>query len=84
MGTEKSGQNKIQNHGYWKECSRYVHIEKHGYWKELTRRDVLDTTLCNKVCHWLETGRWLSSGSLISSTTKSDLHDIAEICWKCR
>jgi hypothetical protein len=40
---------------------------------------VLDTTLCDKVCQWPMAGRLFSSGSPVSSTNKSDLHDIAEI-----
>ena len=28
------------------------------------------TTLCDKVCQWLATGRWLSPGSPVSSTNK--------------
>ena len=43
----------------------------------LLRRDVLDTTLYDKVCQWLATGRWFSPGTLISSTQKTDRHDIA-------
>ena len=34
------------------------------------------TTLCNKVCQWLAAGRWFS---LVSSTDKTDHHDITEI-----
>jgi hypothetical protein len=30
----------------------------------LHRRGVLDTTLCDKVCQWLATGRWFSPGIL--------------------
>ena len=37
------------------------------------------TTLCDKVCQWLTTGRWFSPGALVSSINKTDLHDIAEI-----
>ena len=33
---------------------------------------ILNTTLCDKVCQWLATGRWLSP---VSSTNKTDLHD---------
>jgi len=40
------------------------------------------TTLCNKVCQWIETGRWFSSGPPVSSTTKTARHDIAEIFLK--
>ena len=36
-------------------------------------------TLCDKVCQWLATGRWFSP---VSSTNKTDRHDIAEILLK--
>jgi hypothetical protein len=45
----------------------------------LLRRGVLDTTLCDKVCQWLATGRWFSQGIAVSSTNKTDCHDITEI-----
>ena len=34
------------------------------------------------VCQWLTTGRWISSGIPVSSTNKTDCHDIAEILLK--
>ena len=37
------------------------------------------TALCDKVCQWLATGRWFSFGPLVSSTNKTDRHDITEI-----
>ena len=40
------------------------------------------TTLCYKVCQWLTTDRWFSPGPLVSSTNKTDRHDIAEILLK--
>ena len=40
------------------------------------------TTLCDKVCQWLTTALWFSPGPLVSSTNKTDLHDIAEILLK--
>ena len=40
------------------------------------------TTLCDKVCQWLATGRWLSPGLPVSSTNKTDRHDITEILLK--
>ena len=46
------------------------------------RRGVLDTSLCDEVCQWLETGRWFSPGTPISSTNKTDRHDITEILLK--
>ena len=45
-------------------------------------RGVLVTTLCDKVCQWLATGWWFSSGTPVSSTNKTDRHDIAEILLK--
>jgi hypothetical protein len=43
------------------------------------RRGVLDTTLCDKVCQWLAAGQWFSTGTPVSSTNKTDRHDITEI-----
>ena len=42
----------------------------------------IDTTLCDKVCQWLTASRWLSSGTPVSSTNKSERYDIAEILLK--
>ena len=46
------------------------------------RQGVLDITLCDKICQWLATGRWFSPGTLVSSTNKTDCHDITEILLK--
>ena len=43
---------------------------------------VLDTTLCDKVCQWLATGRWFSPGITGSSTNTTNCHDITEILLK--
>ena len=43
---------------------------------------VLDTTLCDKVCQWLATGRCLSPGTPVSFSNKSDRHNFAEILLK--
>jgi hypothetical protein len=43
---------------------------------------VLDTTLCDKVCELLVTGQWFSLDPLVSSTSKTDRHNIAEIMLK--
>ena len=40
------------------------------------------TTLCDKVCQWLVIGLWFSSGLPVSSTNKTDCHDITEILLK--
>ena len=42
-------------------------------------RGVLDTTLCDKVCHWLATGQWFSPGTPVSSTNKTESHDISSV-----
>ena len=47
---------------------------KHCSWQ-----GVLDTTLCDKVCQCLATGQWFSHGTPVSSTNKTDHHDITEI-----
>ena len=47
-----------------------------------SRWGVLDTTLCDKICQWLATGRWFSPGTPVSSTYKTDCHDITEILLK--
>ena len=40
------------------------------------------TTLCDKVCQWLATDQWFSPGPSVSSTDKTDRHDITEILLK--
>ena len=55
-------------------CS--CHFEYHSW------RCVLDTTLYDKVCQWLTTGRWFSPDTPVSSTIKTDRHDITEISLK--
>ena len=55
--------------------SAYYHwsceFESRSWW------DVLDTAVCDKVCQWLETGRWFSPG-----TNKIDCHNITEMLLK--
>jgi hypothetical protein len=46
------------------------------------RQGVLDTTLCDKVCQWLAAGWWFSLGPPVSSTNKTDRHDITKILLK--
>ena len=41
--------------------------------------DILDTTLCDQVCLSLATGQWFSPCTLVTSTNKTDRHDINEI-----
>jgi len=42
----------------------------------------LDTTLCDIVCQWLATDLWFFPGTPVSSTNKTDRHDITEILLK--
>ena len=42
-------------------------------------RGVLDIILCDKVCQWLAAGQGFYLGTPVSSTNKTDCHDIAEI-----
>jgi hypothetical protein len=42
------------------------------------------TTLCDKACQLLATRRWFSPGPPISSTNKTDRHDIAAILFKVK
>jgi hypothetical protein len=46
------------------------------------RQCVFDTTLCDKCCHWLVTVRWFSLGAPVSSTNKTDCHDVTDILLK--
>jgi hypothetical protein len=45
-------------------------------------RGVLNTSICDQVSQWLATGQWFSQGTLVSSTNKTDRHDITEILLK--
>ena len=45
-------------------------------------RGAFDTTLCDKVSHWLTTGRWFSPCTPVSSTNRTDRHDITDILLK--
>ena len=38
--------------------------------------------ICDKVCQWLATGQWFSPGIAVSSTNRTDHHDIAKILLK--
>ena len=45
-------------------------------------RGVYDTTLCDKVCLCPATGRWFSPVTPVSSSNKTDHHDITDILLK--
>ena len=44
--------------------------------------DNISTYSNNKVCQWLATGQWFSPCTPVSSTNKTDRHDITEIFLK--
>ena len=48
----------------------------------LFRQGAHDTTLCDKVCQWLATGRWFPQGTQVSSSHETDSHDVTEILLK--
>ena len=58
----------------------HQYISPLTFWVWILSR-VLDTTLCDKVYQWLAAGQWFSPGTPVSSTNKTDRHDIAEIDW---
>ena len=47
-------------------------------------RGVLDTSVCDKVRLRLAVGQWFSTGTPVSSTNKTDCHDITEILLKVK
>ena len=51
------------------------------FWVQISIRVRL-TTLCDKVCQWLAKGQWFSPGLSVSSTNKTDRHNISEILLK--
>jgi hypothetical protein len=78
---EIKGPSRSWSHGSWisnnlcNQCLSTLNM-----WVRIPlRRGVLDTTLYDKVCQWLATGRWYSPGTQASSTNKTDRHNITEI-----
>ena len=54
----------------------YCEFESRWWW------GVIDPSLCDKVCQWLTAGGWFFPGAPVSSTKKTDRHDITEILLK--
>ena len=61
-------------------CRPYHH--KNCEFESSSWRGVFDTTSRDKVCQWHVTSRWFSPGTQVSSTYKTDRHDITEIVLK--
>ena len=58
------------------------YVKRHmcsSYYYNCYSSGVLDTTLCDKVCQSLAAGRWVSPGTPVSSTNKTDSYDKTEI-----
>jgi hypothetical protein len=72
-------------HMEWQCHATYVMWNVHMLYRPLTwflillRWGVLHTTLCNKVCQWLAAGMWFTLGTPVSSTNKTDIHDIQNV-----
>ena len=81
---KKRGPSWLWSYGSWSNdylCNQCLSLLK--LWVRTPFRwGVLDTTLCGKVCQWLATGRLFSPGTPVSSTNKTQHHDIAEILLK--
>ena len=57
-------------------------LYKYSSIPNIENKSLDDSTLCDKVCQWLATGQWFSPGTPVSSTNKTDRHDITEILLK--
>ena len=56
----------------------FIHIQGRGR-RGFDGMVVGSTTICDKVCQLLATGRWFFPGPPASSTNITDRHDITEI-----
>ena len=60
-------------------CRTTYAISANHHWRcgfeSRSGRDVLDTTLCDKVCQWLATGPWFSHCPPVYSSNKTDCYD---------
>ena len=56
-------------------------ISAYHHWWSWVRNSIRArcTTWWDEVCQWLATDRWFSPGPSVSSTNKTDRHDIAEM-----
>ena len=66
--------------GFTTNCTISAHQHLSCEFEFLSWPDVLDTTLCDKVCQWLATGLWFSSGTPVASTNKTKWYDKLKYC----
>jgi hypothetical protein len=75
----------MQLYGNWIYMISTYAISSYHHWScefESRPYEELDTTLCDKVCQLIATGRLFSPGTPVFSTNKTDCHVIAEILLK--
>ena len=78
----KQGPSRTRWYGSWINnylCNRCISLLM--LWVRISIR-ARCTTLRDEVCQWLATGRWFSPGPPLSSTNKTDYHDIIKIMLK--
>jgi hypothetical protein len=63
-------------------CNQYLSTLKLWVQAPFMAGCILDTTLCDKVCQWLAPSLWFYQGTPVSSTNKTDCHNITEILLK--
>jgi len=66
----------VVGHGFTTTCAISVYHHKSCEFESRSWWGVLDTILCNKVCQWLVAGRWFSPSTLVTSTNKTNCHNI--------
>ena len=68
--------------GFTTTCATSTYLHWCCEFEPRSWRGVLDTKLCDKVGQWLAAGRCYSPCTPVSSTNKTDRHDITEILLK--
>jgi hypothetical protein len=67
--------------GFTTTCTISAYNESSWEFEHDSWRGVIDT-ICDHVCQWLAAGRWFSLGTPVSSTNKTNHHNITEILLK--
>jgi hypothetical protein len=67
--------------GFTTTCTISAYRHWCGEFESCLCQGIPDAKLCD-ICQWLMTGRYFSPGTPVSSTNKTDLHDIAKILFR--
>ena len=59
-------------------CNQSLSLLRYGFRIPFMMTRCTWYNICNKVCQWLVTGRYISSGTPVLSTNKTDCHDKTE------